>query len=60
MIAGVDNARAHVCGHGVVWDHLADACALAWTAARIRKAVAKTHPEALVVDGEGALMRIWA
>src|SRR5262245_59939095 len=48
-----DNARGHVRGHGVAWDDLADAFALAWTAARIRKAVAKPHPEALVVDGEG-------
>ena len=54
-----DNAYAHVRGHRVGWDDLADAFALAWTAARIRAGVAKPHPAELAVDSEGVPMRIW-
>src|SRR5262245_1696081 len=54
-----DGARAQVQGHHVGWDDLADAFALAWTAARIRAGVAKPRPAELAVDGEGVPMRIW-
>jgi len=54
-----DDAYAHVRGHRVGWDDLADAFALAWTAARIRAGIAKPHPAEQVVDREGIPMRIW-
>ena len=55
-----DGVHAHIRGHRVGWDDLADAFALAWTAARIRAGVAKPHPAEPVVDNEGVPMRIWA
>lgn len=55
-----DQAFAHVRGHRVGWDDLADAFALAWTAARIRAGKAKPHPKEPAVDCEGVPMRIWA
>jgi len=54
-----DSAYAHVRGHRVGWDDLADAFALAWTAARIRAGVAKPHPAEPVIDRKGVPMRIW-
>jgi len=54
-----DEAYAHVRGPRVGWDDLADAFALAWTAARIRAGRAKSLPSQHTVDGEGLPMHIW-